>query len=237
MNKQELNGAIFLCFPASAIFLHYHKIPLALTDISIMLVSVLGALITFTASPCQHVMWRFFSYILCVHKKLYPTWHLLSGLRLFIQLAKKGWKSVEHFICHNQQMMVICQVANRHKSNKTSKKSVDLSKTTEKGRNTKPFSVMLSYILFSPVWSCKHKCCRYSLYALLAWITEQGIYHQDLLVMRRQKCNVLKVSSEFKSLNWKWWVLLHLLELVTSRVISALLFYNSCDFISPLSTL
>lgn len=182
MDKQELNTAIFLCFPINVIFLHYHKTPPAWADINIKLLSAFGALITFTASRCQHVMlWVFFLYVLCVPKKLYPTWHLLSGLRLFILLAKKGWKSMEHLICHNPHAMLICQVADMNKSNRTSNQTMDFNKTSTSGRNTRPSSITLSYLLFLFVWSCDHKCFQYSLQDFLACITEQGIYHQDLL--------------------------------------------------------
>ena len=182
-------------------------------------------------------------YILHVRKKLYPTSHLLSGLRLFIQLVKNGWKSVEHLISHNWQMMDICQVASMNKSNKTSNQPMDYNKTTERGRNTRPTSIMIFHLLFLSVWSCNHKCCHYNLHDFLTRITEQVIYHQHLLVKRRQNARLWRSAwnSNAWTENGQYWasseLLLHFLELVMSRVISALLFYKSCDFISPLSTL
>lgn len=167
----------------------------------------------------------------------------MSGLRLFILLAKKGWKSVEHLICHNPHVMVISQVADVNKYNRTSNQTMDFNKTSARGRNTRPFSITLSYILFLSVWSCNHKRFQYSLQDFLTCITEQGIYHQDLLVKRRQ--NAMLWRSPLNSNAWiengQHWarskLLLHLLVLVMSRVISTLLFYKSCDFISPLSIL
>lgn len=160
---------------------------------------------------------------------------------------------MEHFICHNPHMMAICQVASMNKPRKKIKviiKKISHSRDsntnqnkTKQNKTEKSFYIMLSYIFFLSVWSCNHKCCRYSPHVLLAWITEQGIYHQDLLEDRRQ--NIMFCRSPLTLNIWtengQYWAnsksLLHLLEPVMSKVISALLFYKSCDFISPLSAL
>lgn len=124
----------------------------------------------------------------------------------------------------------------KKKSNKTSNQPLDLNKTTEKGRNARASSTMLSHLLFF------HLCGL--LIINVAITVSTTLLHPSLRSSGKRKVNAVLWRSPLNSKAWtenEHWgsseLLLHLLEPVMSRVISTLLFYKSRGPISPPPTL